>query len=209
MALSDHYRVSFVPEFGRTWSAAKLAAARQEARASGEPEPGLGDLEWISGEFTLIAAHQTSAIEQAGISAPVVIADTDALATSVWHDRYVGGPHQPALDLAGQVPVDLYLLTLPDGVPFVDDGLRDGEHIRHEMTADFEVALSSSGRPWVAVAGNPEERLHTAVTHVDRVIARSRFAEADSRQARSAPPGAVDVKVDLAAQFTITRGDHP
>ena len=41
----------------------------------------------------------------------------NALATSVWHDRYVGGRHQPAIDLADQVPADLYLLTLPDAVP--------------------------------------------------------------------------------------------
>lgn len=175
-ALADHFGAPFVPEFGRTYSAAKLAGARHDAWSTGEPEPALDDLVWTSEEFTLIAARQTAAIERAGIEAPVVVADTDALATSVWHDRYVGGRHGPALELADRVPADLYLMTLPGGVPFVDDGLRDGEHIRGRMTGAFEEALRSSGRPWSPVTGSHRQRLRTAVGLVDAVVSRSRFA---------------------------------
>lgn len=179
--LADHYESAFVPEYGRTLSAAKLADARARSFAAGAAgaAPALGDLVWSSAEFTRIAARQTAEIDWAAIRCPLVVADTDALATSVWHDRYVGGPHQPALDLAAQNPPDLYLLTLPDGVPFVDDGLRDGEHVRSDMTRAFQAVLGDSGVPWSSVSGHPGTRLAQAVELVDALLDQPRFPPLD------------------------------
>lgn len=177
--LADHFGSAFVPEYGRTWSAAKLAEARARSFGSGGSTPALGDLVWTSAEFTRIAARQTAEIDLATHECPMVVADTDALATSVWHDRYVGGTHQPALDLAGQNPPDLYLLTTPDGVPFVDDGLRDGEHIRSDMTRTFEAALNSCGVPWSPVSGDRDARLARSIRLVDDLRARPRFPAHD------------------------------
>ena len=175
--LADHLGAAFVPEYGRTWSAAKLADARARAAAAGAARPSLGDLVWTDAEFTRIAARQTAAIEAAGVGHPVVVADTDALATSVWHDRYLGGPHRPALDLAEVVRPDHYLLTLPDGVPFVDDGLRDGPHVRVAMTRAFVAALDDAGVPWSAVAGDRATRLGRALDVVSEVLGRPRFPD--------------------------------
>ena len=177
--LAAHYGAAFVPEYGRTWTAAKLADSREWAFATGGVLPGMGDLRWTSAEFTRIAARQTAAMDSAAIGGSLVVADTDALATSVWHDRYVGGPHQPALDLASMTPPDLYLLTTPDGVPFVDDGLRDGEHVRADMTRAFEVALDASGVPWSQVTGDRDARLAQAVRLVDVLLASPRFPPHD------------------------------
>ena len=189
--LAAHYDVAFVPEYGRTWCAAKLADARAQAFAVGAPVPGMDDLVWASGEFTRIAARQTAELDRASLQSSMVVADTDALATSVWHDRYVGGPHQAALDLADMTPPDLYLLTTPDGVPFVDDGLRDGEHVRARMTRAFEVALDASGVPWASITGDRHTRLQESAQMIDELLAKPRFPTHDMHVRGSDGPAAV------------------
>ena len=189
--LSAHYDVAFVPEYGRTWTAAKLADARAQAFAAGAPVPGMDDLVWASGEFTRIAARQTAELDRASLECSLVVADTDGLATSVWHERYVGGPHQAALDLADMTPPDLYLLTTPDGVPFVDDGLRDGEHVRARMTRAFEVALDASGVPWASITGDRHTRLQESAQMIDELLAKPRFPAHDMHVRGSDGPAAV------------------
>ena len=164
--LARHVGVPLVAEYGRSWSAAKLAAARQEASASGLPAPSFDDLTWTSDEFTQIASVQQAAMDRAAEAHAFVVADTDALATSIWHDRYVGGPHQAALDVARIHPAHLYLLTSPDGVAFEDDGLRDGEHLRIHMTEMFRTALNHQSAPWTLLEGSRPERLGRALAQV-------------------------------------------
>ena len=159
-ALASAIGGAFVPEYGRVYSAAKLAAARQLAHAAGEPRPWMDSLEWTSDEFDVIAARQTAAIDAACLASPVVIADTDALATSQWHDRYIGGPRMTALTLATSTPPALYILTSPHGVPFQQDGLRDGETERLGMHDRFADLLTDSGVDWVEVAGSTQERIN-------------------------------------------------
>lgn len=165
--MSEFRHGLIVGEYGRTWSAAKLAGARQAAHRNGEPAPWMDALTWESEEFTTIAARQTAAIDEACRESPVVVADTDALATSVWHERYVGGRLQGALELAGARPPDLYILTSPDGVAFDQDGLRDGEQLRHAMHERFVRELESCGHRWVAVAGSRKERIRAATLACD------------------------------------------
>jgi HTH-type transcriptional repressor of NAD biosynthesis genes len=64
---------------------------------------------------------------------------------------------------------DLYLLTDCD-LPFVQDGLRDGETIRQWMTQRFEEVLTDRGLPWVKISGSGEQRLLAAVFEVDRLL---------------------------------------
>ena len=73
----------------------------------------------------------------------------------------------PQLDeLAESCRADLYLLT-GDEIPFVADGLRDGESIRHEMHRWFEEALWRQAVRWISVGGNPAERLAKAAAASD------------------------------------------
>jgi nicotinamide riboside kinase len=73
------------------------------------------------------------------------------------------GVHSQAVEkIARAGRCDLYLLT-GDEIPFVQDGLRDGEHIRHEMHQWFEEALAAQAVPWHVVRGSREERLREAV----------------------------------------------
>lgn len=159
----------WVPEMGRHLSDALATAA--------------GGIEWVrwrDADFALVADGQER-LEEAAVEAqaadpehrpgpggPVVVCDTDVLATVAWRRRYTGG-HDPLLARrAASRPPLLYLLTSPLDVPFVQDGLRDGEHLREEMSGWFRVLLASQPVPWVELTGPAELRVETALAAVLR-----------------------------------------
>ena len=99
----------------------------------------------------------------------MVICDTDAFATRLWHHRYLGA-FSPAVDaIAASHRPDLYLLT-GDEIPFVQDGLRDGEGIRHAMHAHFEQELARQEVPFHLLRGSHEKRLARAIELVEEVL---------------------------------------
>jgi nicotinamide riboside kinase len=104
------------------------------------------------------------------------VCDTDAFATGVWHERYVGA-RDPEVEAIAEppAPFHLYLLTDPDDVPFVDDGVRDGEHIRRWMTERFAARLDESGRRWRWLRGDRERRREAALTAISAL--RWHFAD--------------------------------
>lgn len=156
-ALAAHYRTVWVPEYGRTWS---------EVRPGGLAAP------WHTVEFDLIAAEHQRLERDAMRAAPrpLVISDTDALATTIWHERYLNAHSVSVGDLAEKWTPDLYLLT-GDEIPFVQDGLRDGEHLRHVMQQRFRERLASQAIPWTELHGTHAERLSQATGHIDRLLA--------------------------------------
>ncbi len=154
--LAAHYQTSWVPEYGRAYSEAKLL----DVNASN----------WTSEEFTHIAQMQNSMEDAlAEVCNKMLICDTDAFATSVWHERYMESRSLSVEKLADAMHHDLYILT-GDEIPFVQDGTRDGEHIRHWMHGRIEERLLESGRTFVVVRGTKEERLAQAVALIDKHI---------------------------------------
>ncbi len=175
-ALAGHYQrrggvwaaTRWVPECGRDYSEEKLAALR-----SARPAARWEDVEFTSDEFPVIARRQNRRENRAARNgSPVLFCDTDAFATTVWHERYIGGTHPLVADLADRVTHDLWLLTDHEGVPFEDDGLRDGEQLRPWMTRRFRDELRRTGRPFRILTGSHEQRLKTAVTAVDELLAK-------------------------------------
>ncbi|MGW1540065.1 AAA family ATPase [Streptomyces sp. NPDC002309] len=176
--LADHYRrrggvwsrTRYVPEYGREYSELKLAALR-DAR----PDAMWRDVTFRSGDFPVIARRQAEREEEAARDgSPVLICDTDAFATTVWHERYMGTSSADTDEIAARGSQHLWILTDHRGVDFEDDGLRDGKHLRPWMTARFVTQLADSGRRSVAVTGPREERLRTAVAAVDTLLAEGR-----------------------------------
>jgi nicotinamide riboside kinase len=94
------------------------------------------------------------------------VCDTDVFATGVWHERYMGCRHEDLEELADVRRADLYLLTHHEGVPFEQDGLRDGESIRAWMTQRFIERLRETGRNFFVVTGSRENRLLKAIGEV-------------------------------------------
>lgn len=152
-ALAAHYRTAWVPEYGREYAEAKLARGEYDA--------------WTSDEFTQIAAEQCRREDAAACqSAGLLICDTDAFATSIWHRRYLGARSPAVGALADSYRPDLYLLT-DVAIPFVQDGTRDGEHIRAWMHETFIAELAAQGRRHALISGTPEARLAQAVELID------------------------------------------
>jgi nicotinamide riboside kinase len=108
----------------------------------------------------------------------VLVCDNDPWAATVWCERYLGAGHPDVRAAVGARAPALYLLTDHAGVPFEQDGWRDGEHRREWMTARFRTLLADRGVPWHLVTGTPDERLADAVRVCDDAMARHfRFAD--------------------------------
>jgi NadR type nicotinamide-nucleotide adenylyltransferase len=165
-----HGLTRWVPEHGRAYTAWKLAAARAEAALAGRPAPRLEELRWTGDDFLEIAAAQAAREEaEARAGGPVLICDTDVFATGVWHERYLGerSPAVEALATRGA----LYLLC-DDDVAFVQDGLRDGEHLRRWMTRRFAERLEETGRRHVVLRGDRLAGALAAVAALPRGLTR-------------------------------------
>jgi HTH-type transcriptional regulator, transcriptional repressor of NAD biosynthesis genes len=149
--LAAHLGVLWVPEHLRAY-------ADQKAADVGS----IWDVTWSSADFDAVADGQEAADTAALAEAErrgdaVLICDNDVLAIAVWHFRYLGTDAPHLVERA--VPPDLYVLTTPDGVPFVQDGLRDGEHVRAPMTDWFRAALAAHPAPWIEAVGDRQGRV--------------------------------------------------
>lgn len=175
LALTDHYRrrggvwarTRCVPEYGREYSELKLAELRAE-----RPGADWSDVTFRSSDFPVIAQRQAELEEEAARDgSPVLFCDTDAFATTIWHERYMGTTSPDTGEIAARGRQHLWLLTDHRGVDFEDDGLRDGEHLRPWMTARFLTQLAHTGRRTAVLTGPHEERLAAAVAAVDGLLA--------------------------------------
>jgi HTH-type transcriptional regulator, transcriptional repressor of NAD biosynthesis genes len=157
--LAAHYETVWVPEYGRLYT--------ERLKAKGI---NTFSYEWKSEEFVHIAEQQQRDEDAAALKANrVLICDTDALATCIWHQRYVGTWSKKVEEIANRRHYALYLLTDCD-IPFEFDGVRDGQHIRPWMTKRFTEEFTKRGYPWVLIKGNREERLTRAVAEVDKLL---------------------------------------
>lgn len=189
--LADHYRsrggvwarTRCVGEAGREYTVAKWEQARAAATTAGGPEPALDELAWAPADFDAVAAEQTRREnEAAAAGSPLLVCDTDAFATSIWERRYLAGAARGIQPWATSLLPrhDLYLLTSHEGVPWHDDGLREGDlTIRAAMTSWFASSLTTAGHSWVLLTGSLHDRVTLAVRATSDVLAhRLRFGPA-------------------------------
>ena len=162
-------KTQWVAEYGREYSANLLALTKtRNAHATAF------DIAWESPDFVHVAQVQCRAENMAAAhGSPVLVCDTDAMATRIWHERYMGGNNASVDEIAAAIPPRaLYILTSDRGVPFENDGLRDGEHLRQWMTQRFHDVLAAQATPWIEVHGTPEDRCRTALQSLDALMAR-------------------------------------
>lgn len=173
-SLADHYHTVWVAEYGREYSE--------------EMFNRLGAYEWSSDDFVRIASEQGRREDAAAREANrVLICDTDAFATTIWHERYMQSESDQVKAIAAKCSCDLYLVTDLD-VPFVQDGYRDGVQIRAWMHERFVSELERTGRPYLILSGPHKKRLREAVAAVDSLIGttdhRRRYDSQDDSHAR-------------------------
>jgi HTH-type transcriptional regulator, transcriptional repressor of NAD biosynthesis genes len=159
-ALANRYGTPCVPEYGRDYCQM------------------LDDLfthQWRTKEFMAIALEQNRREDRAARTAePVLICDTDSFATGIWHERYIGQRAPEVEELSRGRPYAHTFLTDLD-IPFVQDGLRDGESIRTSMHDLFITRLRKAGRPFTVVRGSHASRVEAAVAVIDQIVSAVRF----------------------------------
>ncbi|MCB1053278.1 MAG: AAA family ATPase [Acidobacteria bacterium] len=160
--LAQHYQTLWVPEYGRTLWEERLSR-------------GLVSFEnpnWVSDDFLHIVNQQIQSENGLARQASrLLICDTDPLATCVWHERFLGFSRPDLYAKARNLPHDLYLLCTSD-TPFVQDGTRDGEHIRHAMHQRFEQVLQAVNAPYSALIGSWQDRFTQATQAIDACLAK-------------------------------------
>lgn len=151
--LAEHFGTAFVHEY---------------ARPLLDPKGGRCDAE----DLPRIARGQAAA-EDAMLRHcnRVLITDTDCLTTAVWSDILFGRVDPAVTALAAARSPDLYLLCDVD-VPWVDDEQRyfPDPVERRAIFERFRDALDASGRPYVLIRGDWDERFEAAVAAVSRLI---------------------------------------
>lgn len=152
--LAERLRVPWVPEVGRYYTESILTT----------------DQSWVDEDFHRIGRlQQAYENEIAARSNGVVVCDTNAVATEVWQRRYMGKVTKEMRRIAMNDKADLYVIT-GDEIPFVQDGIRDGEHIRHRMHRWFVDHIKKTGIPYVVVHGDKETRLENAAAAASQMI---------------------------------------
>ncbi|RSS52764.1 AAA family ATPase [Streptomyces sp. WAC01280] len=186
LALADHYRrrggvwarTRCVPAYEREFGALKLAELRAE-----RPGATRSDVPLRSSDFPVIAQRQAEREEEAARDgSPVLFCDTDAFATSIRHERYLGTASPETGEIAAHGRQHLWLLTDHRGVDF-ENAEGDGELLRPWMTARLLTQLAHSGRRTAVLSGPHEERLAAAVAAVDALLAEG-LIPADSHPER-------------------------
>jgi HTH-type transcriptional repressor of NAD biosynthesis genes len=165
--LAEHYATRWVPEYGRKYTEALVAAGT-----------AIDEIAWSDADFERIAIAQQAAEDAAAAASnSVLICDTDALATAIWQERYLGRSTPAVERLAASREYALHILTAND-IPFVQDGVRDGERVRAWMTERFRRRLAERSGPWLEVRGTHAERLAAAIAAIDEILAAGwTFAE--------------------------------
>lgn len=152
--LAKEYKTAWVPEIGRYYADAINSRNK----------------EWSDGDFKSIAkTQQTLENEIAENSKGLIICDTNATATTLWQKRYLGRSTKKVEEIASKDKVNLYIITDCD-IPFVQDGTRDGEHIRKQMHEWFVDKISSGTTPFIIVSGSIEERSKQSIKYINKVI---------------------------------------
>ena len=155
--LARRYETNWVAEYGREYT-----VVRHHQGLSGH---------WITDEFYHIAREQQRREDEAAHTArKVLFCDTDAIATRIWHERYLG-TEPPNWPLPPS-KIALYLVPYPD-TPFVQDDIRDSEHMRFWMYERFIAELSRLEIPHLVLHGTYAEREEQAARAVDEMLAEA------------------------------------
>ncbi|MCP3939767.1 MAG: AAA family ATPase [Actinomycetia bacterium] len=152
-ALAGALGTVWVPEHGRSyWEGRRF----------------LADQSWTTGEFHRIAAAQRRLEDDLARSAcrGVVIADTDALVTAVWHERYLGVADRELDRLVANGSRDLYLVCSPD-FDWVQDGTRESKAHRQAMHESILRRVRTSGAGVAVLSGPHDARVVEALSLID------------------------------------------
>jgi NadR type nicotinamide-nucleotide adenylyltransferase len=145
--LAERHATVWIHEYGRDHTVEKIRAGTNDR--------------WTTEDFVVIARRQQE-LEDAAASRATrwLFCDTDALATALWHERYLRTRAPEVEAIARQRTYDLFVLCNID-VPFERDGVRFGEMDRPAMHRRFIEELDRRAEPWILASGTVDRRIAT------------------------------------------------
>ena len=171
--LSNKYLTPWVSEMCRTIA--------EEKTPNINPNTNANDINFNFdlGDFINMANRQNQEeYELAQKANKLLICDNDSFALTIWCERYLGKYYSEIFDIyynAKYLNNDnkIYILTKPN-VPFIQDGLRDGEHIRDWMYNRFLEELENKKMNYYLLdSSNYEERIINAIEIIEKIISQN------------------------------------
>jgi NadR type nicotinamide-nucleotide adenylyltransferase len=153
--LATHYKTLWVPEFSRIYAEEKTKNNQILTKDDVLPI--------AKGQMTLenSLAKQTESL---------LICDTNLLETKVYSEAYYQGYSPEILNkYALENYYNLYFLTNID-VPWEPDGIRDKPNERENMFQAFQDVLIKNKISYVLLSGSFEQRLETAIKHINKLL---------------------------------------
>lgn len=161
---------------GKSTMAEALAAATgsvwvpEHGRSYWEGRRYRADQSWTSDEFRRIAAAQHRLEDDLARQSTngIVIADSDALVTAVWHERYLGSSDTRVDALAAEHVPAMYLICCDD-IEWVQDGTRESAEHRAAMQRRIETRVAVTGAIVGTLRGSHEQRLAAALDALEQL----------------------------------------
>jgi len=153
--LASHYQTLWVPEVGREVAEEKMKNDQYV---------------WTSQDFVDIGLGQAQREDgMAGECNKILVCDTGAFATGIWHERYMEFRSSEVELFATSRPIPtMYLIPEVAGKKFVSEAIRDGEHLREWMVELFLQRLKEDHRPFVVLKGDYDEMYRQAVAKISK-----------------------------------------
>lgn len=166
--LAAHYHTFWVPEYAREYLEKYGTEYTYEdllAIAKGQIE--------LEERLTNKLSVETNGIHHSPFTnhhSPLFI-DTDMYVMKVWAEYVFNNCHNWILNRIAERKYDLYLLCDID-LPWIEDKLREypEEHIRKKLFYFYKESMATQSMPWRIISGNYEERLQSAISHVDKTF---------------------------------------
>jgi NadR type nicotinamide-nucleotide adenylyltransferase len=116
-------------------------------------------------DFMEMAERQNKEEEEKSKEAnKILFCDNDAFSIGVWCERYLGVYHE------FKTKTDRHYIVTKPNVKFVQDGLRDGEHIREWMYERFMKVLDEKKIPYYMIDSDDYDiRLEQAIDIIEKL----------------------------------------
>tara|TARA_B100000795_G_scaffold251564_1_gene220503 strand:- start:773 stop:1282 length:510 start_codon:yes stop_codon:yes gene_type:complete len=147
-AISEHYNISFVPEFARTY------LEKTEGK-------------YMQLDLDNIAQGQLKNLISAEDS--IVISDTDFSVLEIWSQYKYKNTSELINKLVQKELFDLHILCSPD-IPWEADLLRENPNSRDLLFELYSESLKSYNKNFIVVNGSTKNRLEKSIQEIDPLI---------------------------------------
>tara|TARA_B110000438_G_C15744830_1_gene620214 strand:- start:361 stop:867 length:507 start_codon:yes stop_codon:yes gene_type:complete len=146
--LSQHYNVSYIPEFARAYLEKTQGKYKQL------------DLDNIAqGQLKSLFSFEDK----------IVICDTDFSVLEIWSKYKYNNVSEIIRELVNKELFDLHILCTPD-IPWEEDKLRENPHSRAHLFELYQSSLSRNNKSFIVVSGTQQNRIEKSLKAIEELI---------------------------------------